>query len=162
MKVLYPGSFDPITNGHLDIIERASKKFDNLVVAVLVNSEKKTLFTLDERVKLIYENIKQLKINNVTIESFEGLTANYAKNNNIDFIIRGIRGFNDYEYEKQIALINSKLTDGLETLFMLSDIRFSFVSSSIVKEIASYGGDISPYVTKCVEKALKMKYFSEK
>ncbi|WP_426349299.1 pantetheine-phosphate adenylyltransferase [Alloiococcus sp. CFN-8] len=141
---IYPGSFDPITSGHINIIERSSEIFDEVIVAVLVNSEKNSLFTIEERVDLIKRVVK--KYNNVKVESFQGLLANYMKDNNYNIIIKGLRAISDFEYEIQMAQINSKLADKVETLFMMTDEKYSYVSSSNVKQIAKFGGCLKDFV----------------
>lgn len=157
MKIgIYPGSFDPITLGHIDIIERASKIVDKLVVAVLINSEKKGLFTIDERLEMMKENLKY--INNVDVKSFDGLLIDFAKKENSNLIFRGLREVTDFEYEMQLANINKALYRNIETVFLISNIDYSYVSSSVVKEVASYGGDISKFVPKNVEIKLLEKY----
>ena len=155
MNVVYPGSFDPITNGHLDIIERCSKKFGNVIVAVLNNSSKKSMFTTEERINLLKQTTSHLK--NVEIDSFSGLLSEYAIRKNCTTMVRGLRAVSDYEYEMQMALVNKKLNDNLETLFMVSNTEFVYLSSSIVKEISMLGGNISCFVPSVVEKALKEK-----
>lgn len=155
MKVLYPGSFDPITYGHIDIIERCAKEFDQVVVAVLRNSSKVGLFTTEERVHLLKEATIHLK--NVEIDSFSGLLIDYAKEKDIRIIVKGLRAVSDFEYEMQMALANRKLNPDLETLFMVSNTKYSFLSSSIVREVASLGGDVSSFVPEIVDIALKNK-----
>ena len=158
MKVIYPGSFDPLTLGHIDVIKRLDNMFDEVIVAILINEDKKSLFTLDEREEMIKEELIANDITNVTIKSFDGLLVNFAKKENCKIIARGLRLVADYEYEKNIARINSSLYEGLETIFLLANTNYSFISSSGVKEVASFKGDISPFVTKNVEKRLKEKY----
>lgn len=158
MKVIYPGSFDPLTLGHIDVIKRLDNMFDEVIVAILINEDKKSLFTLDEREEMIKEELIANDITNVTIKSFDGLLVNFAKEENCKIIARGLRLVADYEYEKNIARINSSLYEGLETIFLLANTNYSFISSSGVKEVASFKGDISPFVTKNVEKRLKEKY----
>ncbi|MDR5658307.1 pantetheine-phosphate adenylyltransferase [Serpentinicella sp. ANB-PHB4] len=148
MKAIYPGSFDPITNGHLDIIGRASKIFDEVIVVVLPNSSKKTLFSLEERVELIEEVTK--KYSNVNVDSYSGLLIDYAKKNNVKCIIKGLRAVSDFEYELQMALMNKKLNDDIETVFLMTSSENSFLSSSIVKEVAKYGGCINDLVPERV------------
>ena len=158
MKVaVYPGSFDPVTLGHLDVIQRASTMFDKVVVAVMCNSAKTPLFTLDERVKMLRESVKGL--NNVEIESFDGLLIDYCKKENIHIVIRGLRAITDFEYELQIAQTNKELSHSMvDTVFLTTSIKYSYLSSSVVKEIASYNGDISPCVSDFVADALYQKY----
>lgn len=156
MKVIYPGSFDPVTNGHLDIITRCSEKFDTVIISVLNNNKKTCVFTVEERMELIKASTKHLP--NVEIDSFSGLLTDYAKEKNSSIIIRGLRAVSDYEYEMQMALVNRKLFPALETVFMVSSNKVSFLSSSIVKEIASFGGEISCFVPKEVESALREKF----
>ena len=158
---LYPGSFDPITLGHLDIIQRASQMFDTVIVAVMCNSAKTPLFTLDERVKMIKESVKNL--DNVIIESFDGLLINYCKEKNIHIVIRGLRAITDFEYELQIAQTNKELSHNqVDTVFLTTNLKYSYLSSSVVKEIVSYNGDITPCVPDFVADALYQKYGYEK
>ncbi|MBR4669821.1 MAG: pantetheine-phosphate adenylyltransferase [Butyrivibrio sp.] len=158
MKVaVYPGSFDPVTYGHLDVIKRASTMFDKVIVAVMCNSAKTPLFTLDERVKMLKESLKG--VNNAVIESFDGLLIDYCKKEDIHIVIRGLRAITDFEYELQIAQTNKELShDEVDTVFLTTNLKYSYLSSSVVREVASYGGDISPCVPEHVEKALKEKY----
>lgn len=158
MKVIYPGSFDPLTYGHLDIIKRLDSMYDEVVVAILINEYKKSLFTVEERIAMLEHEIRENNINNVTIKSFEGLLVNFAKEENSKVIARGLRLIADYEYEKNIARTNASLYEGLETIFLLANSNYSFISSSGVKEVASFKGDISPFVSKNVEKKVKEKY----
>lgn len=157
MKVgIYPGSFDPVTKGHLDIIERASRVVDELVIGVLDNSEKSPLFTAEERVKLIKEAVSHLP--NVRTESFHGLTVDFAKQNHAHILVRGLRAVTDFEYELQIAQTNHKVNSSLDTIFFTTSVEYSYLSSSIVKEIAKYHGDISSFVPQNVVKAVYDKY----
>ncbi|GIM27845.1 phosphopantetheine adenylyltransferase [Clostridium polyendosporum] len=145
MKIaVYPGSFDPITNGHLDIIERGAKVFDELIVAVLVNVEKKGLFNVDERVKLIEKVTKNYK--NVKVESFNGLLIDFMKEKNANVILKGLRAVSDFEYEFQMALMNNKLDPEVETVFMMTNAQYSYLSSSAVKQVAKFGGCIKELV----------------
>jgi pantetheine-phosphate adenylyltransferase len=153
-----PGSFDPITYGHLDIITRGAKVFDELYVVVLNNSSKKPLFTVEERIELIKEVTKDIA--NVKVDSFKGLLVDYAKSVNANAIIRGLRAVSDFEYEMQITSMNKVLNENIETLFMMTNNQYSFLSSSIVKEVAKYNGNISELVPPIVEKALKEKFRS--
>lgn len=141
---IYPGSFDPITNGHLDIIDRGSKIYDKLIVAVLVNVDKKCLFSIDERVELIKRVTKDL--DNVEVLSFEGLLVDFAKLHNSKVILKGLRTMSDFEYEFQMALMNSKLNPDIETVFMMTSSAYSYVSSSSVKQVAKFGGSINGLV----------------
>ena len=142
MKVIYPGSFDPLTNGHVDIIKRLSNMFDEVIVAILINENKKSLFTVVERKDIIREAIEEEGLENIRIDSFNGLLVNFARENDVKIIARGLRAVTDYEYEKNIARVNSTLYQGLETIFLLSNPTYSFVSSSGVREIAAFKGEI--------------------
>jgi len=154
-----PGSFDPITNGHLDIIKRGAKVFDKVYVCVLNNSSKQPLFSVEERCDLIKEVTSQIP--NVVVESYKGLLMDYANEKNAQAILRGLRAVSDFEYEMQITSMNRVLDDTIETFFMMTNNQYSFLSSSIVKEIAKYKGDISELVPNAVERALKHKYMVE-
>lgn len=155
MNVIYPGSFDPVTYGHLDIIERCSEKFEHVTVAILNNQSKKGTFTLDERIELLKESTKHLK--NVEIDYFSGLLSEYAKRKNCPNMVRGLRAVSDFEYEMQMAMVNKKLYPEMETYFLVSNNKYSFLSSSIVKEVAFLGGSVSCFVPKVVEDAFKNK-----
>ncbi|VYT75414.1 Phosphopantetheine adenylyltransferase [Clostridium tertium] len=141
---IYPGSFDPVTNGHLDIIDRGAKIYDKLIVAVLVNVDKKCLFSIDERVELIKRVTKDL--DNVEVLSFEGLLVDFARLHNSKVILKGLRTMSDFEYEFQMALMNSKLNPDIETVFMMTSSAYSYVSSSSVKQVAKFGGSINGLV----------------
>lgn len=141
---IYPGSFDPITNGHLDIITRGAKIYDKVIVAVLVNMDKNCLFTIEERVDLIKRVTKNL--DNVEVLSFEGLLVDFANMHNSKVILKGLRTMSDFEYEFQMALMNSKLDSGIETVFMMTSSAYSYVSSSSVKQVAKFGGNIKGLV----------------
>lgn len=147
-KVICPGSFDPVTLGHLDIITRASKMFDCVYVAALVNSSKNPSFSIEERMELMREAVREL--DNVQVVSFEGLLAEYCRKNNIDAIVKGLRAVSDFEYEFQMAIANKKLYPQLETIFLTADSDSMYLSSSMVREIGRYGGDISNFVPACV------------
>lgn len=153
---LYPGSFDPVTLGHLDILKRASKVFDEIIVAVLHNGNKTPLFSLEERVELLKATTKDLP--NVKVDFFEGLMIDYAKKKGVKAVLRGLRAVSDFEYELQITSINKKLDDDIETFFMMTNSKYSFLSSSIVKEIAKYKANVSDLVPEAVEHALRKKY----
>ena len=150
--VIYPGSFDPITNGHLDVIQRASRLFDQVVVAVARNEGKQPLFTPAERKTLIEQSISNL--DNVTVDIFEGLLVEYVEQQSGHAVIRGLRALSDFEYEFQMALMNRKLNERVETLFMMPRASYSFLSSHLVREIATLGGDVSAFVTPEVREAL--------
>ncbi len=154
-RAIYPGSFDPVTKGHLDIISRAARMFDALTVSVLNNSEKSPLFSVDERVNMLRKACEDIP--NVTIDSFSGLTADYAKKTNTDVIIRGLRAITDFEYELQMAQTNRKIHPTLDTVFLTTSLEYAYLSSSIVREVASYGGDISEFVTKDVADSVYKK-----
>lgn len=141
---VYPGSFDPITNGHLDIIKRSAKIYDKLIVAVLLNIEKKCLFSLEERVELVKRVTKDLE--NVEVIFFEGLLVDFVRQNNSNVIIKGLRTVQDFEYEFQMALMNSKLDPDIETVFMMTSSSYSYVSSSAVKQVAKFGGSLEGLV----------------
>ncbi|EKF1561859.1 pantetheine-phosphate adenylyltransferase [Listeria monocytogenes] len=151
-----PGTFDPITNGHLDIIERAAKIFDVLYVSVLNNSSKKPLFTIEERMEMIRQVTAHLP--NVQVESASGLTVDYAATRGASAIVRGLRAVSDFEYEMQIASMNRTLNADIETFFVMTNTKYSFLSSSMVKEVAQYQGDISELVPEIVNKAVQAKF----
>ena len=151
-----PGSFDPITNGHIDIIQRGAKVFDELYVVLLNNSSKHPLISVDERIALIKEVTSHIP--NVKVDTSRGLLVDYAKSINADAIIRGLRAVSDFEYEMQITSMNKVLDDHLETFFIMTKNQYSFLSSSIVKEVAKYNGDVSELVPPLVNEALKKKY----
>ena len=152
---VYPGSFDPPTNGHLDLIERGSKMFEQLVVAVLRNSEKTPMFSLPERLEMLRELTKDLS--NVRIDTFDGLMVEYAKSIDAMCVLRGIRAISDYEYELQMALMNRKLEPTLETVFMMPAVKYSYVSSRLVREVAQAGGPVKDLVPEVVEQKLHEK-----
>lgn len=151
-----PGSFDPVTYGHLDIIRRGAKVFDHVIVAVLHNSGKEPLFTVEERVALLEETTKNIP--NVTVDFFEGLLIDYVKKKKVGVVLRGLRAISDYEYELQIASLNKNLDDNIETCFMMTNNNYSFLSSSVVKEVAKYHASVSDLVPDPVEIALKKKF----
>ncbi|MBC1581293.1 pantetheine-phosphate adenylyltransferase [Listeria seeligeri] len=151
-----PGTFDPITNGHLDIIERAAKIFDVLYVSVLINSSKKPLFNVEERMEMIKQVTAHLP--NVQVESASGLTVDYAAMRGATAIVRGLRAVSDFEYEMQIASMNRTLNATIETFFVMTNTKYSFLSSSMVKEVAQYQGDISELVPDIVNQAIKAKF----
>lgn len=158
--VIYPGSFDPFTNGHLDVVQRATKLFDKVIVAVAENESKNPLFTLDERVELVSGCVSHLP--NVEADAFDGLLVDYVEKQSAQAIIRGLRAVSDFEFEFQLALMNRKLNERVETIFMMPKDTYTFLSSRIVKEIARLGGDVSQFVPPLVQKALKSKMLSYK
>ncbi len=149
MKIaIYPGSFDPVTKGHLDILKNAAGIFDKVIIAVAHNGEKKGFLTVDERIKLIKDSIPDLK--NVVVDSFEGLTIEYAQKHGADILIRGLRAVSDFEYEMQLSQTNSALCDKVKTVFLTTKPKYNFISSSTIKEILANGGDISKFVPEPV------------
>jgi pantetheine-phosphate adenylyltransferase len=153
--VIYPGSFDPLTNGHLDVVQRATKLFDRVIVAVAQNESKNPLFSLSERLELVTGCVKHLP--NVETDAFDGLLVNYVEARSAQAIIRGLRAVSDFEFEFQLALMNRKLNERIETIFMMPKDTYTFLSSRIVKEIARLGGDVSAFVPPAVQKALMAK-----
>ena len=157
---IYPGSFDPITKGHLDLIERGSRLVDKLVVAILRNEEKRVLFSIEERIEMLEEVVSQF--DNVEVAAFNGLLVDYAAETGAKLIIRGIRAVSDYEYELQMALMNRRLRPEIETVFLMAGEAYSFVSSRLVKEVISLGGNISGLVPATVESRLKKRLLTLK
>ncbi len=155
-RAIYPGSFDPITYGHLDVIERSSKMFDELIIGVLNNTSKNALFPVSNRVKMISELIADF--DNVKVMSFDGLLVDFAKQTEANIIIRGLRMVTDFEYEMQIAQSNKVQMPELETVFLTTDLKYSYLSSSVVREFASFGGDIDKFVPPSVKMAVEEKY----
>jgi pantetheine-phosphate adenylyltransferase len=156
---LYPGSFDPITNGHLDLIQRGSALFDRLIVAILRNDEKRPLFGVDERIEMVQEAIGHLP--NVEVGSFGGLLVDYAAQSGASVILRGIRAVSDYEYELQMALMNRRLRPDVETVFLMASEAYSFISSRLVKEVIRLGGNIGDLVPPSIEGRLKRRLLEE-
>ncbi len=154
-KALYPGSFDPVTFGHIDIIKRAADIFDELTVAVLNNKSKKPLFSVDERVSMLKEVCKDIP--NVHVTSYSGLLAEYAEESGTDVIIRGLRAITDFEYELQMAQTNHKLSPSVDTVFLTTSLEYAYLSSSTVREVAAYGGDIHHFVPEAVAKKVYEK-----
>jgi len=155
-SAIYPGSFDPLTSGHMDLIERASRIFDQVIVAVGVNSRKQTCFSSEERIEMVKSSVKFLK--NVKVDSFDGLLVSYARSKKIHVILRGLRAFSDFEYEFQMALANRKLAPEIEMIFLMPKETHSYISSSTVREIVDRGGDISQFVPSAVKKFIARKY----
>jgi len=156
---LFPGSFDPITNGHLDLLERAAKLFEKVIITVAVNNRKESVFTGPERVNLIKECIRDKPWKkNIEIEQFTGLLIDYAKKKNVTVLLRGVRQISDFEYEFRMALTNRRLAPEIDTLFLMPDEQLTFISASIVKEVAYWGGDLSSFVPDTVARALLEKF----
>jgi len=155
-KAVFPGSFDPITKGHINVIERAAKIFDHVVVCVMVNYKKKYVFTEEERRGFVQESINHLK--NVEVMCSDEMLVNFAQKNHCNVIIKGLRTTQDFEYEMQMALTNKVLAKDIETFFMMTGHRYSYLSSSVVREVMTFDGDVSEFVPPHVEKALKEKY----
>lgn len=160
MKIaIYPGTFDPITNGHLDILERALNLFDKVVITIARNSSKKPLFTEEERLQLMREAVKSFP--HVEVDSFYGLLVDYCRKKQAIAVVRGLRAISDFEYELQMALMNRKLNPNVQTVFLMPNERYTYLNSTIVREIARLGGDVTDFVPKVVLKALKRKFTSK-
>lgn len=157
-RAIYPGTFDPLTNGHLDIIERSARLFDEVIVAVLVNIEKKPMFSTQERVEILRRVVRW---DNVKVGTFEGLLVNYAAEQNAQAIVRGIRAISDYEYELQMALMNRKLEPRMETVFLMAAETYSYISSRLIKEVFKLGGSITGLVPELVEEQMRAKSSGE-
>lgn len=157
MIAVYPGSFDPVTLGHLDIISRTSQIADKLVVGVLVNSLKKPMFTMEERLEMLRESVKEF--DNVEVQTFEGMTIDFARKNNAKVIIRGLRVISDYESEMQIAQVNRSIDPTIETMFLSTGLEYSFLSSTIAKEVAFYDAGVEKLVPPIVAEKFKEKYY---
>ena len=158
-RAIYPGSFDPVTNGHLDIIERGCKLFDEIIISILINPEKQPFFTIEERLEMLAEVVGDIRQGGCTvrIDSFRGLLVNYAVAQQANAIVRGIRAISDYEYELQMALMNRRLEPGIETVFMMPAETYSYVSSRLVKEVFQLGGIVTGLVPPLVETRMKEK-----
>ena len=157
---VYPGSFDPITNGHLDIVRRAAQMFDRVIVAVAVNDAKAPLFTVDERVQLAAEAVSGLQ--NAAVDEFDGLLVEYARRKRASVVVRGLRAVSDFEFEFQLALMNRKLDPGIETIFLMTKDEYTFISSRQVKEICQLGANVSDFVPRGVERAMRGKFGSKR
>ncbi|NBH96664.1 pantetheine-phosphate adenylyltransferase [Anaerotruncus sp. 1XD22-93] len=156
MRAVYPGSFDPVTFGHLDVIRRSSALVDELIVGVLNNNTKTPLFSVEERVKILLEVTKDIR--NVRVESFSGLSVDFVKNCNAGFLVRGLRAITDFEYELQMAQTNRIMNPEIDTIFLTTSLEYAYLSSSTVKEVAAYGGDISKFVPQVVVEHMRKKY----
>jgi pantetheine-phosphate adenylyltransferase len=159
-RAIYPGTFDPFTNGHMDILQRASVIFDEIIVTVATNTQKKPLFTHRERIEMIRLSVSSL--NNVKVDSFKGLLVKYAQSQKAIAVIRGLRAVSDFEYEFQMALMNRKLADEITTVFLMPDEKYTYLSSTIVREIANLGGDISSFVPEIINQKLIKKYWKNR
>ncbi|HEY8345875.1 MAG TPA: pantetheine-phosphate adenylyltransferase [Symbiobacteriaceae bacterium] len=155
-KAICPGSFDPVTNGHLDIITRAARTFDHVIVAVLNNPRKQALFTVEERLEMLREAVKELP--NVSVASADGLLVDFAREQGAEVIVKGLRPHQDFEYEWQMGMVNKRLNPNIETYFLMSRMEYSYLSSSIVRELASYGGDVTNLVPPGVAERLYKKF----
>lgn len=155
-KAIYPGSFDPVTLGHLDIIERSAKLTDHLIVGVLMNNTKSPLFSVEERVNMLKEVTNHIP--NVEVVSFSGLLVDFAKQQGVSIIVRGLRAVTDFEYELQMSQTNRIVSDDIDTIFLNTNLKYAYLSSSVVKEIARYGGDISKFVPECIIEKVREKY----
>ncbi len=158
-RAIFPGSFDPLTNGHLDIISRSSPLFDEIIIAVLNNPDKNPMFTVDERCRMIEEVIAGIEHNGcvLSVASFSGLTADFAKRSGASAIVRGIRAVSDYEYELRMALMNRKLEPSIETVFLMADEEYSYVSSTLMKQVFELGGRVAGLIPELVEKKMREK-----
>jgi pantetheine-phosphate adenylyltransferase len=154
-RAVYPGTFDPVTNGHLDLIERGSAMFDHLIVAVARNPEKEPVFSVEERVEMLSRLVRRMR--NVSIDSFEGLVVDYVRRKKLQFILRGLRFVSDFEYEFQMALTNRALEPKVDTVFVMPNERYSFVSSRLIKQAVSLGGDVSPFLPRLVLQQLRKR-----
>ena len=155
-RAIYPGSFDPVTNGHLDVVERAGKLFDEVIVAVAQNDEKQALFSLEERLDMLKQTVG--RVENARIAQFDGLLVEFARRENANAVIRGLRAVSDFEFEFQMALMNRKLENSVETIFLMPKEEYTYLSSRLVKEIARLGGDVSKFVPAVVGSALGRKF----
>ncbi len=160
LRAIYPGSFDPITNGHLDVLARAARLFDEVIMAVANNQSKQVLFSVAERVELLKISCQHLP--NVRVASFDGLLVDFARQSEAKAVIRGLRAVSDFEFEFQMALMNRSLEPGLEALFLMPSEEYSYISSRMVKEVARLGGEVSRFVPRCVEDALKARFAAQK
>jgi pantetheine-phosphate adenylyltransferase len=153
---IYPGSFDPVTFGHVDIVKRGRQLFDKIIVAILINPHKKALFSIDERLEMLQESLES--VTGLEFDSFDGLLVDYAQSRGAHAILRGMRAVSDFEYEFQLALMNRKLNRNIQTVFLMTGLRWIFTSSSIIKEAATFGGDVSDMVPPNVDRKIRKKY----
>jgi len=160
LRAIYPGSFDPITNGHLDVLTRAARLFDEVIMAVAINRSKQVLFSVEERVELLKTSCQHLP--NVRVASFNGLLVDFARQSEAKAVIRGLRAVSDFEFEFQMALMNRSLEPELEALFLMPSEEYSYISSRMVKEVARLGGEVSRFVPKCVEDALRDRFTAQR
>jgi pantetheine-phosphate adenylyltransferase len=160
LVAIYPGSFDPLTNGHLDLISRGSRLFDRLIIAILKNTQKQPLFPVDERIRMVQETTARFK--NVEVDAFDGLLIHYVARRGANAILRGIRAISDYETELQMALLNRRMRPETETIFLMSGEEFSFISSRMIKEIITLGGDVSSFVPEAVAARLREKFSEQR
>jgi len=160
LRAIYPGSFDPITNGHLDVLTRAARLFDEVIMAVAINRSKQVLFSVEERVELLKTSCQHLP--SVRVASFNGLLVDFARQSEAKAVIRGLRAVSDFEFEFQMALMNRSLEPELEALFLMPSEEYSYISSRMVKEVARLGGEVSRFVPKCVEDALKARFTAQR
>lgn len=158
-RAVYPGSFDPVTNGHLDVIRRSAALVDELVVGVLINNAKTPLFSVEERVKILQDVTKD--IGNVSVESFSGLSVDFVRRCNARFIVRGLRAITDFEYELQMAQTNRIMDSDIDTIFLTTSLEYAYLSSTTVKEVAAYGGDISKFVPEVVVEQIHHKFLEK-
>ena len=155
---IYPGSFDPVTLGHIDMIKRASAMFDKLIVAVLINADKEACFSINERIRLLNLSLEEANIKNVEIDSFRGLLADYAKRKNACAVVRGLRAVSDFDYEFQMALTNKRLNPEMETVFFTAQSEYMYLSSGTVKQVAAFGGDITGFVPEIIKQDIINKF----
>jgi len=157
-RAIYPGTFDPVTNGHMDIIQRSSGLFDHVIVGVTTNPAKAPLFSVEARINMIQDEVRTL--DNVEVQGFDGLLMDYARNRNAQVVVRGLRAITDFEFELQMALMNRKLADEIVTVFLMPNEKYTYLNSTIVKEVAKFKGDVSSFVSPAVEKLLALKFQS--
>jgi pantetheine-phosphate adenylyltransferase len=160
--IVYPGSFDPPTNGHVDLILRAAKIFDKVIILVMTNINKKSTFSIKERLEMLDTIVKKYELKNVVVDKYTGLLVDYLRKHNINLVLRGLRAVSDFEYEFQMVLTNRKMFPDIETVYFMPDINWIYISSSLVKEIAKFGGDVSCFVPKEIVEVIKRKFNKNK